>query len=69
MAATRARCVARTALLGATLYQEHLLLPGAMSELVDGVLRHEAEVAAQEGREPRDLEELQRAHREHPAGR
>ncbi len=55
--------------LGATLYQEHLLLPGALSELVEGVLRNEAEVAAQEGREPRDLEELQRAHREHPAGR
>ena len=55
--------------LGATLYQEHLLLPGAMSQLVEGVLRQEAEAAAQEGREPRDLEELQRAHREHPAGR
>jgi acyl-CoA thioesterase-2 len=54
--------------LGATLYQEHLLLPGALSELVEGVLRHEAEAAAQEGREPRDLEELQRAHREHPSG-
>jgi hypothetical protein len=54
--------------LGATLYQEHLLLPGAMSELVENIVRHEAEVAAQEGREPRDIEELQRAHREHPAG-
>jgi acyl-CoA thioesterase-2 len=59
----------RDGLLGATLYQEHLLLPGAMSELVENVLRHEAELAAQEGRSPRDLEELQQAHREHPAGR
>jgi acyl-CoA thioesterase-2 len=55
--------------LGATLYQEHLLLPGAMSEVAATILRHEAEVAAREGRAPRDLEELQRAHREHPAGR
>ncbi len=55
--------------LGATLYQEHLLLPGAMSELTASILRHEAEAAAAEGREPRDLEELQRAHREHPSQR
>jgi acyl-CoA thioesterase-2 len=55
--------------LGATLYQEHLLLPGAMSEVAATILRHEAAVAAQEGREPRDLAELQKAHREHPAGR
>jgi acyl-CoA thioesterase-2 len=55
--------------LGATLYQEHLLLPGAMSELTESILRHEAEMAAQEGREPRDLEELQQAHREHPSRR
>jgi hypothetical protein len=39
-----------------------------MSELVENIVRHEAVVAAQEGREPRDIEELQRAHREHPAG-
>jgi hypothetical protein len=56
-------------LLGATLYQEHLLLPGAMSELVDGIVRREAEEAAQEGRAPRDLKELQEAKWEHPAGR
>jgi acyl-CoA thioesterase-2 len=56
-------------LLGATLYQEHLLLPGAMSEVAEAVLRREAELAAREGREPRGMEELQRAHREHPAGR
>ncbi len=55
--------------LGATLYQEHLLLPGAMSEVAEAVLRREAEAAAQEGRAPRDLEELQRAQWEHPAGR
>lgn len=55
--------------LGATLYQEHLLLPGAMSEFVEGVLRREAEEAAQEGRSPRDLEELQEARRQHPAER
>ena len=69
VAATRARCAGQDGSLGATLYQEHLLLPGAMSELVDGIVRQEAEVAAKEGRAPRDLEELQRAHLEHPAGR
>jgi acyl-CoA thioesterase-2 len=56
-------------LLGATLYQEHLLLPGAMSEFVEGVLRREAESAASEGREPRDLAEIQEARRQHPAER
>ncbi|HEY6474470.1 MAG TPA: acyl-CoA thioesterase domain-containing protein [Acidimicrobiales bacterium] len=55
--------------LGATLYQEHLLLPGAMSELVDGIVRREAEEAAQEGRAPRDIKELQEAKWDHPAGR
>jgi acyl-CoA thioesterase-2 len=59
----------RAGLLGATLYQEHLLLPGALSEVAELVLRHEAKVAAEEGREPRDLEELQRAQGEHPSGR
>jgi acyl-CoA thioesterase-2 len=55
--------------LGATLYQEHLLLPGSMAELVEEVLQAEAEAAAREGREPRGLEEIQRARGEHPAGR
>ena len=55
--------------LGATLYQEHLLLPGSMQEMIDDLLRQEAELAAQEGRSPRDLEELKRAQSEHPAGR
>ncbi len=40
-----------------------------MSEIVEEALRQEAELAAREGRTPRNFEELQRAHREHPAGR
>lgn len=55
--------------LGATIYQEHLLLPGTMEDMLDDVLRHEAEQAAREGRRPRDLEELKRAQEEHPTGR
>jgi acyl-CoA thioesterase-2 len=55
--------------LGATIYQEHLLLPGTMADMLEDVLRQEAELAEREGREPRDLEELRRAQLEHPAGR
>jgi acyl-CoA thioesterase II len=55
--------------LGATLYQEHLLLPGAMADLVEEVLRAEADAAASEGREPRALDEIQRTRGEHPAER
>jgi acyl-CoA thioesterase II len=55
--------------LGATLYQEHLMLPGSMSDVVDEVLRQEAELAVKEGREPRDFEQLRQARWEHPAGR
>jgi acyl-CoA thioesterase-2 len=55
--------------LGATLYQEHLLLPGSMADMVEDVLRQEAALAAQEGREPRDFEELKRAQSQHPADR
>jgi acyl-CoA thioesterase-2 len=55
--------------LGATIYQEHLLLPGSMAEVVEEALNREAELAAQEGRSPRDIEELRRAQWEHPAGR
>jgi acyl-CoA thioesterase-2 len=55
--------------LGATINQEQLLLPGSMSDIVEDVLRQEAELAAKEGREPRDLKELQQAQRDHPAGR
>jgi acyl-CoA thioesterase II len=55
--------------LGATIYQEHLLLPGSAQNMVDDLLRHEAELAAREGRPPRDFEELKRAQSEHPAGR
>jgi acyl-CoA thioesterase II len=54
--------------LGATINQEQLLLPGSMSDVVEEVLRQEAELASKEGREPRDLEELQQAQRKHPAG-
>jgi acyl-CoA thioesterase-2 len=52
--------------LGATLYQEHLLLPGSMADLVEEVLLAEAETAAREGRRPRDWEEIKRARGEHP---
>ena len=55
--------------LGATIYQEHLLLPGTMADMLEDVLKQEAELAEREGREPRDLEELRRAQLEHPAGR
>jgi acyl-CoA thioesterase-2 len=59
----------RDGLLGATLYQEHLMRPGSMSDVVEDVLRQEAELAAKEGRAPRDLEQLRQARSEHPAGR
>ena len=55
--------------LGATIYQEHLLLPGTMADMLEDVLKQEAVLAKREGREPRDLEELRRAQLEHPAGR
>jgi acyl-CoA thioesterase II len=55
--------------LGATLYQEHLLLPGSLADLVDEVLRFEAEAAAREGRQPRNLEEIRRARDDHAPGR
>jgi acyl-CoA thioesterase II len=44
--------------LGATLYQEHLLLPGSMAEIVDEVLRDEARAAEREGRKARDWDEI-----------
>ncbi len=53
--------------LGATLYQEHLLLPGAMADLMEEVLRFEAEAAAVEGRAPRDWEQLQQARADNSA--
>ena len=59
----------RDGVLGATIDQEQLLLPGSMTEIVEEALRREAELAAREGREPRDFEELRRAQAEHPAGR
>ncbi len=59
----------RAGRLGATLYQEHLLLPGSMADLVDEVMRAETEAAALEGREPRVWEEIQRARGEHPSTR
>jgi acyl-CoA thioesterase II len=59
----------RHGVLGATINQEQLLLPGSMSDVVEEALRREAELAAKEGREPRNLEELRQAQRDHPAGR
>jgi acyl-CoA thioesterase II len=59
----------RHGVLGATVYQEHLLLPGSTTEVVEEILRAEAEAAAREGREPRDLEALRAARGQHPAGR
>jgi acyl-CoA thioesterase II len=59
----------RHGVLGATVFQEQLLLPGSMSDLVDEVVRKEAELAAEEGRAPRDLAQLRQAQWEHPAGR
>jgi len=53
--------------LGATLYQEHLLLPGSMADLVEEVLLAEAEAAAVEGRAARDWEELRRARADNSA--
>jgi acyl-CoA thioesterase II len=55
--------------LGATVYQEQLLLPGSMAGVVEEVLNREAEQAVAEGREPRGLTELRRAGWQHPAGR
>jgi hypothetical protein len=59
----------RHGVLGATIHQEQLLLPGSMSEVVEEALRQEAELAEREGRRPRDFEELRQAQGEHPAGR
>jgi acyl-CoA thioesterase-2 len=53
--------------LGATLYQEHLLLPGSMADLVEEVLLAEAEAAAVEGRAPRDWEQLRQARADNSA--
>ena len=55
--------------LGATIYQEHLLLPGSTTEVIEDVLRFEAEAASREGRQPRDLEALRAARAERPARR
>ena len=52
--------------LGATIYQEHLLLPGSTTQLVEEVLQLEAEAAAREGRAPRDLEAIRAARAQHP---
>jgi acyl-CoA thioesterase-2 len=51
----------RHGVLGATVHQEQLLLPGSMSEVIEEALRREAELAAREGREPRNFDELQKA--------
>lgn len=47
--------------LGATLYQEQLLLPGSMTDLVEDALRAEEVAAAAEEREPRGWDELRQA--------
>jgi acyl-CoA thioesterase-2 len=59
----------RHGVLGATIYQEHLLLPGSTTELVEEIVQAEAEAAAREGREPRDFKALRAARGQHPAGR
>ena len=59
----------RHGVLGATLYQEQLLLPGSMSDVVDEVLSSDTEQAAHGRREPGDFAALRRSQGEHPAGR
>ena len=54
--------------LGATIYQEHLLLPGSTTQLVEEIVQLETEAAAREGREPRDFEAIRAARGQHPAG-
>lgn len=49
----------REGALGATLYQEHLLLPGSLTDLVEEALAMEAEAARQEGRPARGWDEMQ----------
>ncbi len=58
----------RRGVLGATLAQEQLLLPGSMSEAVAEALQKEYALASQHEHDPGDLEELHRAQGEHPAG-
>jgi hypothetical protein len=58
----------RHGVLGATIYQEHLLLPGSTTELVEEIVRAEAAAAAREGREPRDFDALRAARDQHPTG-
>ena len=55
----------RDGVLGATLYQEQLLLPGSMADMSTGALRVDEDQAAE-----RDPEEAARARlaTEHPAG-
>ena len=59
----------RHGVLGATVYQEQLLLPGSMSNVVDEELSAQTEQAAPEGGEPGNFAALRRAQWEHPAGR
>ncbi len=57
----------RQGVLGATLYQEQLLLPGSMSDADGAPVTGKV---AQVGRaEPGDFAAERRAHWEHPAGR
>jgi acyl-CoA thioesterase-2 len=56
----------REGALGATLYQEHLLLPGSMADLVEEALAMEAAAARQEGRPPRTWEEIREERKGRP---
>ena len=58
----------RKGVLGATVAQEQLLLPGSMSEAVAEALQKEYALAARNEEDPQDVEERQRAQGEHPAG-
>jgi acyl-CoA thioesterase-2 len=56
----------RHGLLGATLYQEHLLLPGSMADVVEEMRSREQQPSVAEEDKHR---QLQAAQDEHPAGR
>ena len=63
------RCATREGALGATLYQEHLLLPGSMADLVDEAMRMpRPERGPAGGRAPRPLEEIRRGQERAPGG-
>jgi hypothetical protein len=59
----------RHGVLGATLYQEQLLLPGSMSNLVGEELSAPTDQASPAEGDTGDFAALRRAQWEHPAGR